>query len=85
MSLNEAAPGFLNRRPIQISESLAEGDQIFVGQILPAEQENRVVKPGSIDTREIIRVDRSQIYALNLRSERFPGWNDGDPRPSVGS
>jgi hypothetical protein len=35
MSLNEAAPGFLNRRPIQISEPLTEGDQIIIGQILP--------------------------------------------------
>ena len=54
MPFDEAAAGFLNRRPIQISEIFAECDEIVVGQILSAEQENRVVKPGSIDAREII-------------------------------
>ena len=80
MPFDEAAPGFLNRRPIQISESFAERDQIVIGQILSAEQKNRMVEPGSIDAREIIRVNRSQIDSLNFRSERLSRGNDGDAR-----
>jgi hypothetical protein len=76
MPLDETAPGFLDRGPIQISESLAECDEIFVGQILPANQENRVVQPGSVDAREIVGLNRSQIHSLDFRSQRFSRWED---------
>ena len=68
MAFDETAPGFLDRRPIQVSKPLAESDEIVIVENLPAEQENRVVQPGSVDAREIIRFDRAQIDSLNFRS-----------------
>jgi hypothetical protein len=43
-----------------------------------------MVKPCPVDAREIVRVDRAQIRALNFCSERLSRWNDADPRLFVG-
>jgi hypothetical protein len=40
MPLHEAAAGFLNRRPVEIAQTAAEGDQILVGKLLAADQKH---------------------------------------------
>jgi hypothetical protein len=80
MPFDKSAPGFLDRRPIQVSKPLAECDEVVIVKSLPTEEENRVVQPGSVDAREIIRFDRAQIDSLNFRSQDFSCWDDGDAR-----
>jgi hypothetical protein len=66
MPFDEAAAGFLNRSPIEISEFSAEGNEIFVVQLLAAEQENGMVEPGLMDGGKMDVVNRSQIDPLNF-------------------
>ena len=80
-TFHEAAAGFLNRGPIQVSKVSAECDEIIVGQILSTEQENQVFKPSLINAGEIIIIDRSQVDALlNLGCQRLSRRNGGNPR-----
>jgi hypothetical protein len=43
-----------------------------------------MVQPGSIDFREIILVDRPQVYALDFRCQCFSRWSNGDAGLSAG-
>ena len=44
-ALDKAAAGFLHRRPVEIPEAAAEGDEILVAECLAADQQHRMVVP----------------------------------------
>src|SRR5260370_29823815 len=78
MPSNEGASGFLNPSQMQVPHLSADRDEIVVHQILSTEQEYRVVKPSFMEVGKNIRVDRSQIDALDLGSEPSSCGNDGN-------
>jgi hypothetical protein len=85
VALNKSAARFLDRRPIELAKSFAEGDEVVVGEMLTAEEKDRVIEPGAIDGGEIVLVNGSQVYLLNLGSERGSRWDDSDARPASDS
>ncbi len=69
MAFDEAAAGFLDRRPIEIAEPAAERDQIVVGQFLAAEQDHQMIEPSLVDRGKFRIGDPAKINASNLGSK----------------
>ena len=69
-ALDEAAAGLLDRRPVEIAEAAAEGDQLLVAQRLAADQHHRMLVPGVHQASERRVVEVPEIDAPHLRAER---------------
>ncbi len=78
IAFHEAAACFLHRRPVQRAKPLAESDQIFVGELLAAEQDDGMVVPCAVDRRKVRFGNRAQIYSVYLRTDRFPAQQNLD-------
>src|SRR5262249_31764496 len=72
---DEAATVLLDRRPIEIAEPPAEGDQVLVVERLPTEQEHGMEMPGVDDAFKGIRIEIAQIHSAHFRGERPAGGN----------
>ena len=84
-SLDEPAAVLLDRRLVERAEAAAEGNQIAVGELLIAEQYDRVVEPRLVDGGERRFTERTEIDAADFRAERSAGWDDVDVRLRAGS
>src|SRR5579863_4884439 len=71
ITIHEAAPGLLHRRPVEMSEAPAEYDEIVVRELLPAKQENQMIEPSFVNGLEMRVADAFQIPALDFRSQTF--------------
>ncbi len=54
MPFDEAAAGLLYGRPIEFTETAAECDEIVVGELLAAKQDDQVIEPGAVDDGEVL-------------------------------
>ena len=68
---------FHDRRQIQLAETAAEGKQVVVRQLLPAEKKCRVIEPSRINRVELAVRQAREIYSRNLRPYRFRQRRDG--------
>jgi len=78
VAVDEAPAVLLDGRLVERAEAAAERDQVGVAELLTAEQHDGVIEPRLVDRCEGRIVDRSQIDAANLRTERGAGRNDVD-------
>jgi len=78
VAVDEAPAVLLDGRLVERAEAAAERDQVGVAELLTAEQQDGVIEPRLVDRCEGRIVDRSQIDAANLRTERGAGRNDVD-------
>src|SRR5947207_13468125 len=76
MPLDEAASGFLHRRPVEIAEAPAECDQVLIGELLPAKQDHQMVEPGAVDGGKVPVVDAFEIDILYFSSEGLAARNN---------
>src|SRR5438046_5328401 len=70
MPLHKAPSGLLHRSLVEIAEAAAEGNKIVVGQRLLSEEQHLMVEPCPVYDSKRVVVERAQVDALNLRSER---------------
>ena len=70
MALDEPLPVLLHRREIEPAEPPAERDQLFIRQLLPAEQQHGMPEPGAVNAVERQVVNAPKINAVNLGAER---------------
>ena len=66
MTLHKAASALLDRRKVELAKAAAEGNQIIVGQLLPSKQQDLMIEPRLVNGFELIRVNSSDVNALNL-------------------
>ena len=58
MTLDEAPPGLLHRRLIEVAEAAAERDQVGVGQLLIPEEQHLMIEPRPMNRGEQLVVER---------------------------
>ena len=75
-ALDETAPGLLDGSKVEFAESAAEGDQLGIGQLLAAKQQDQVIQPGAADRGECRLAQLPQIYPANFSSESAARRND---------
>jgi len=73
MAVHKSTSVLLNGRVIERAEAAAERDQVRVGEMLIADEHDRVIEPRPIDGSEALVVHRSQIDAPELSAERGSG------------
>src|SRR5208282_3493455 len=76
VTLHVAAPGLLDRRPVESPEAPAKGDEVPVIELLPAEKHDGVIKPGAVDGGEVLTSDPPQVDATHFGANRRADWNN---------
>ena len=77
-ALDEAAPGLLDGRPVEIAQAVAERDQFMIVEPLIANQHHGVIVPGLHDARERRFVKTPEVDAPDFGAERRAGWDHLD-------
>ena len=75
-AFDEPAAVLLDWRLVERAEPPAEGDQVGVGELLIAEQDDGVIEPRLVDGGERRVIDRAQIDAADFGAERGAGRHD---------
>ena len=73
--LNETAAGFLNRRPVEITQPATKCYQLMVAQRLVAEKQHQMVAPGLHDARERDVFQVLKIDVFHRSAQRRAGRN----------
>src|SRR5262249_6354939 len=76
-AFDEAAAVFLDRRLIELTELPAERHEVVVAQLLPADEDDLVGEPATVERLEGRRIQRTQIHAGDFGAERCAGRHDG--------
>jgi sodium-dependent dicarboxylate transporter 2/3/5 len=74
--VDEPAPVLLDRRLIECAEAAAERDQVGVGELLIAHQDDGVIEPRLIEGAERRIIDDAEIDAADFGAERGAGGHD---------
>jgi len=69
ISIHEATAALLDRSPVEIAEAPAECDEILVGELLSAKQQDQAIEPCRVDGAKIRSVDALQVHAPDFRSQ----------------
>src|SRR5207244_2180206 len=74
VAFHKAASTLLDRRFVEFTEAATESNQIVVAQLLPSKQQDLMIEPRPVNGFELIRVNSSEVYAVNLGAERLFSW-----------
>src|SRR2546421_2090027 len=74
MSFDEPPPGLLHRCFVEVAEAAADGDEIVIGQLEIAEEQDLMVEPRLMDLSDRLVIERAQIDADHLCPERGVHW-----------
>ena len=78
VAVDEAPAVLLDGRLVERAEAAAERDQVGIGELLIADEDDRVIEPRLVDGRERRSVYGARIDAADFGAERGAGRNDLD-------
>ena len=61
---------FIDGRRVEFAEATAEGDQVGIGQRLPANEEGRMLVPGALDDGKVGITDAREINTGHFGAHR---------------